>query len=575
MREKCVEKWMVYAKKADFNALGKQFSISPITARILRNRDIITEEEMEYFLYGTLEDLHDPRQMKDVELAASILKKKIEEKKKIRVIGDYDIDGVCASYILITALQGLGGIVDHRLPERQKDGYGMQISMIEEAREAGIDTIITCDNGIAASEAVKLAKVYHMTVIVTDHHEVPLENDEEKIPDADAVVDPKQRACKYPFPEICGAVVAWKLMQILYESMGHSAHEIRDGFLEFAAIATVGDVMRLQNENRILVKYGLKKLKETRSAGLRALIQVNELADKKINAYHIGFIIGPCLNAGGRLQTAELSLQLLLEKNETYAKEMAEELKKLNEERKDMTMQGVEDAIEELERTGRGKQDKVLVVYLPECHESLAGIIAGRLREKYNKPSIVLTRGKEGLKGSGRSIPAYHMFLGLTEVQDLLIKFGGHPMAAGLSLKPENLELFREALNKNCHLTEEDFVKKVWIDAPMPFEYASERLIQELSTLEPFGQGNEKPLFAERNVKIQSAYVVGKNRNVVKMRLNSEHGYPIDGVLFGEGDSFIEEMGDRNRMNVVYYPDLNTYNGMVYVQVVIQGYQFL
>lgn len=566
---------MVYAKKADFNALGKQFSISPITARILRNRDIITEEEMEYFLYGTLEDLHDPRQMKDAELAASILKKKIEEKKKIRVIGDYDIDGVCASYILITALQGLGGIVDHRLPDRQKDGYGMQTSMIEEAREAGIDTIITCDNGIAASEAVKLAKVYHMTVIVTDHHEVPLENNEEKIPDADAVVDPKQRACKYPFPEICGAVVAWKLMQILYESMGHSAHEIRDGLLEFAAIATVGDVMRLQNENRILVKYGLKKLKETRSAGLRALIQVNELADKKINAYHIGFVIGPCLNAGGRLQTAELSLQLLLEKNETYAKKMAEELKKLNEERKDMTMQGVEDAIEELERTGRGRQDKVLVVYLPECHESLAGIIAGRLREKYNKPSIVLTRGKEGLKGSGRSIPAYHMFLGLTEVQDLLIKFGGHPMAAGLSLKPENLELFREALNKNCHLTEEDFVKKVWIDVPMPFEYASERLIQELSTLEPFGQGNEKPLFAERNVKIQSAYVVGKNRNVVKMRLNSEHGYPIDGVLFGEGDSFIEEMGDRNRMNVVYYPDLNTYNGMVYVQVVIQGYQFL
>lgn len=575
MNEKCAEKWMVYAKKADFNALGEHFSISPITARILRNRDIMTEKEMEYFLYGTLEDLHDPRQMKDAELAASILKKKIETKKKIRVIGDYDIDGVCASYILITALEGLGAVVDHRLPDRQKDGYGMQKSMIEEAREAGIDTIITCDNGIAASEAVSLAKEYHMTVIVTDHHEVPLEDGEEKIPDADAVVDPKQKACAYPFPEICGAVVAWKLMQLLYDSMGHSSYEIRDGLLEFAAIATVGDVMRLQNENRILVKYGLKKLKETKSAGLRALIQANELGDKKINAYHIGFIIGPCLNAGGRLQTAELSLQLLLEKNESRAKVMAEELKKLNEERKEMTMQGVEAAIEELERTGRGTSDKVLVVYLPECHESLAGIIAGRLREKYNKPSIVLTRGKEGLKGSGRSIPAYHMFLGLTQVQNLLIKFGGHPMAAGLSLKPENLELFRETLNNNCHLKEEDFVKKVWIDVPMPFEYASERLIQELGILEPFGQGNEKPLFAERNVKIQSAHVVGKNRNVVKMRLINEHGYPIDGVWFGEGDSFIKEMGDKNRMNVVYYPDLNTYNGMVSVQVVIQGYQFL
>lgn len=570
-----MEKWMVYAKKADFNEIGRQFSISPITARILRNRDIVEMDEISRFLHGNLHDLHDPYLMKDMGLAVEILKSKIETGKKIRVIGDYDIDGVCSSYILLEGLKAVGGSVDYRLPDRQEDGYGMHNKMIEEAREAGIDTIITCDNGISAAEPVLLAKQYKMTVIVTDHHEVPLEDGEERVPAADAVVDPKQKACAYPFPEICGAVVAWKLIQALYGKMGRQPEEALQEFLEFAAIATVGDVMRLQNENRIIVKYGLKKLKETRSVGLKALILANELDVNKISAYHIGFIIGPCLNAGGRLQTAEIALRLLLEQDERKAKEMALELKRLNDLRKDMTVRGLEDAVCQLETTGRAESDKVLVVYLPECHESLAGIIAGRLREKYNKPAIVLTNSKEGLKGSGRSIPAYHMFLGLTAVKSLLSKFGGHPMAAGLSLEKENLETFREALNAQCELVPDDFVKKIWIDVPMPFEYISERLVHELEALEPFGQGNEKPLFAERDVTVRSARVLGKNRNVVKLSLVNASGCPMEGIWFGDGIAFMEEKGSRNRMNLTYYPDLNIYNGMVSLQVVVRNYQYM
>lgn len=570
-----MEKWMVYAKKADFNEIGRLFSISPITARILRNRDIVEMDEISRFLHGNLHDLHDPYLMKDMGLAVDILKSKIEVGKKIRVIGDYDIDGVCSSYILLEGLKAVGGLVDYRLPDRQEDGYGMHNKMIEEAREAGIDTIITCDNGISAAEPVLLAKQYKMTVIVTDHHEVPLEDGEERIPVADAVVDPKQKACAYPFPEICGAVVAWKLIQALYGKMGRQPEEALQEFLEFAAIATVGDVMRLQNENRIIVKYGLKKLKETRSVGLKALILANELDANKISAYHIGFIIGPCLNAGGRLQTAEIALRLLLEQDERKAKEMALELKRLNDLRKDMTVRGLEDAVCQLETTGRAESDKVLVVYLPECHESLAGIIAGRLREKYNKPAIVLTDSKEGLKGSGRSIPAYHMFLGLTAVKSLLSKFGGHPMAAGLSLEKENLDAFREELNAQCELVPDDFVKKIWIDVPMPFEYISERLVHELEALEPFGQGNEKPLFAERNVTVRSARVLGKNRNVVKLSLVNASGCPMEGIWFGDGIAFMEEKGSRNRMNLTYYPDLNTYNGMVSLQVVVCNYQYI
>lgn len=570
-----MEKWMVYAKKADFNEISRQFSISPITARILRNRDMTQMDEISMFLHGSLQNLHSPCLMKDMQRAVEILREKIEAGKKIRVIGDYDIDGVCSSYILLEGLREVGGLVDYRLPDRQEDGYGMHCKMIEEAREAGIDTIITCDNGISAAEPVMLAKQYGMTVIVTDHHEVPLEDGEEQIPAADAVVDPKQKDCTYPFPEICGAVVAWKLIQALYEAMGRSTEQAMQEFLEFAAIATVGDVMRLQDENRIIVKYGLKKLKETRSVGLRALILENELNANKVSAYHIGFIIGPCLNAGGRLQTAEIALRLLLEKEEEKAKELAKELKRLNDLRKDMTVRGLEDAVCQLETTGRAERDKVLVVYLPDCHESLAGIIAGRLREKYNKPAIVLTDSKEGLKGSGRSIPAYHMFLGLTAVKSLLGKFGGHPMAAGLSLEKKNLEAFQEALNAQCELVPDDFVKKIWIDVPMPFEYISERLVHELEMLEPFGQGNEKPLFAERNVTVRSARVLGKNRNVVKLSLVNASGCPMEGIWFGDGVAFMEEKGSRNRMNLTYYPDLNTYNGMVSLQVVIRNYQYL
>lgn len=569
-----VEKWMVYAKKANFNEIGQKFSISPITARILRNRDIVEEEEIQRFLYGNLENLYSPYLMKDMKKATEILRDKIGAGKKIRVIGDYDIDGVCSSYILIEGLKRIGGKVDHRLPDRQEDGYGMHCGMIEEAKKAGIDTIITCDNGISAFEPVLLAKQYGMTVIITDHHEIPLEEGQEKIPSADAVIDPKQSECTYPFPEICGAVVAWKLIQALYACMGYSAQTAILEFLEFAAIATVGDVMKLQNENRIIVKYGLRKIRESRSVGLQALVLANELDVNHISAYHIGFIIGPCLNAGGRLQTAEIALQLLLETNEEKAKLLAQELKRLNDIRKDMTVKGLEDAVSQLEMTGRNQSDKVLVVYLPECHESLAGIIAGRLREKYNKPAIVLTDSKEGLKGSGRSIPAYHMFLGLTGVKQYLTKFGGHPLAAGLSLEKKNLDRFREELNASCDLQEEDFIKKVWIDVPMPFEYASEKLIEELQALEPFGQGNEKPSFAERNVRIRSARVFGKNRNVVKLSLVNEHGVTAEGIWFGDGDAFMNEKGNRCQMHLIYYPDLNAYNGMVSIQFVIKSYQF-
>lgn len=563
-------RWMLQTKKADFNGIAARYKISPVTARIIRNRDVLGEEAIGRYLYGTIRDLYSPHLLKDMDLAVEILKAKIAEGKPVRIVGDYDIDGVCSTYLLYTALRRVGANVSYEIPDRIKDGYGINESIIREAADDGIDTILTCDNGIAAVEQVRTAKELGMTVIVTDHHDIRLEGDDEVIPPADAVVNPKQKACTYPYPEICGGMVAYKLVQALYESFGVPVGEWED-LMEFAAIATVGDVMKLQDENRIVVREGLKRIGKTRNLGLKKLIDKNDLDPEHITAYQIGFVIGPCLNAGGRLQSAKLALRLLLAEDEGEADAMALELKELNDMRKDMTKKGTEEAAAMVEELYM--DDKVLVVYLPECHESLAGIIAGRLRERYQKPSFVLTKGENSVKGSGRSIEQYHMFEALVEVQDLLLKFGGHPMAAGLSLEEANVDLFRQRLNDNAALTEEDFIQKIWIDVAMPLEYIDEKLIKELELLEPFGQGNEKPQFAQKHLNIRSIRVLGKNRNAVKMSLVTDQGTAMDGMLFTDGDAFMEELGSRRAIDAIYYPTVNEYNGNRTLQVVIKNYK--
>lgn len=563
--------WMLQTKRADFTAIANKFGISPVTARIIRNRDVIGEDEIDRYLNGTIRDLYDPHLLKDMDRAVALIQEKIRQGKKIRIVGDYDIDGVCSTYLLYRGISRCKGVVDYQIPERIKDGYGINEAIIRKAVEDGIDTIVTCDNGIAAREQIALAKESGMTVIVTDHHEVPVNEDgQEVLPPADAVVNPKQKDCPYPFSGICGGVVAYKLVQVLYEVCGVPQREWED-LLEFAAIATVGDVMKLQDENRILVRWGLKQMPRTKSVGLRKLVEACNLDITALTAYHIGFVIGPCLNASGRLQTAKLALELLLCQEEGKAEQMAAELKNLNEERKELTAEGVEEALQQVEE--KLAQDPVLVVYLPECHESLAGIIAGRVREAWNKPTFVLTRGEDCVKGSGRSIEAYHMYQALCGVQDLLLKFGGHPMAAGFSLEEAHVEEFRRRLNEQTQLKPEDFIPKIWIDVAMPLEYLSERLVEELKILEPFGQGNEKPQFAQKNLHIRSVRVLGKNRNAVKLSLVTEQGLPMDGMLFTEGDRFVEELGSSRMIDVIYYPDVNEYNGNRTLQIVIREYK--
>lgn len=565
------EKWILQTKRADFQGIAKRFGINPVTARIIRNRDVISEEAIQRYLYGTIRDLYSPHLLQGADQAAGLLEEKIRAGKKIRIVGDYDIDGVCSTYILYTALNQAGADVDYKIPDRIRDGYGINETIIETAWNDGVDTLLTCDNGIAAVAEIEKAKALGMTVIVTDHHEVLKVDGKEVLPPADVVVDPKQESCSYPYPEICGAVVAWKVVRILYEKFGLGEEKWLE-LLEFAAVATVGDVMKLQDENRIIVKEGLKKIGNTANMGLRKLAEKNNLDLGELTAYQIGFVIGPCLNASGRLQTAKLALELLLCDDPVQADKLALELKELNDQRKDMTAKGTEEAVEQVEN--QYSQDKILVVFLPDCHESLAGIIAGRLRERYQKPSFVLTRAEGGAKGSGRSIEAYHMFQGLVEVRDLLTKFGGHPMAAGFSLPEENIEAFRKRLNENARLTEEDFVNRIWIDVPMPLEYISENLIGEFKCLEPFGQGNEKPLFAQKNLAIRSSRVLGKNRNAVRLSLVTETGFPMDGIWFGDGDAFMDEMGDSRHLDVVYYPDINEYNGSRSLQIIVKNCQF-
>ncbi|MBS5373194.1 single-stranded-DNA-specific exonuclease RecJ [butyrate-producing bacterium] len=564
---------MLQTKRADFNGLAMRLGVSPVAVRIMRNRGLLDEREMRKYLYGTLDDLYDPRQMKGMETAAGIIEKKLIEGKKIRIIGDYDIDGVCSTYILLKGFHRAAGNgqIDYEIPDRIRDGYGINESIIRQAAEDGIDTLVTCDNGIAALKEISIAKQLGMTVVVTDHHEVPVDAYGQILPPADAVVDPKQDGETYPYHEICGAVVAWKLINVIYEDLGIPEHEWME-LLEFAAIATVGDVMKLQDENRLIVKYGLKKIGSTKNTGLRMLVEKNNLDINNLSAYHIGFVIGPCLNAGGRLKSAKVALRMLLEQDPDRVSGLADELKELNDVRKDMTAKGETEAIEQVERFYMS--DKVLVVFLPECHESLAGIIAGRLREHFHKPSFVLTRGEQSAKGSGRSIEAYHMYQGLCEVSDLLVKFGGHPMAAGLSIEESDIDEFRRRLNENAKLTEDDFVPQIWIDVPMPFEYVNEKIVDELKGLEPFGQGNEKPLFAQKSLTIRNVRVLGKNRNVVKMNLVTNTGHPFDGLLFADGDLFLEEQTGQNTIDMIYYPDVNEYNGTRTLQAIIKNYKF-
>ena len=569
-----MEKWMVYNKKADFQKIGSEFGIDPVIARLIRNRDIQDMKEIRSYLYGTLAEIPSPWKMKDMERAVQILQKKITQKKKIRIIGDYDIDGVTATCILLKGLKRLNANVDTYIPDRVKDGYGMHEQLIDKALEDGIDTILTCDNGIAAAAEIEYAKKEGLTVIVTDHHDIPFRDTEDGriwiIPKADAVVNPKQNDCLYSNKNICGAVVAWKLIWALYERLGIDSDEMWD-FLELAAIATVGDVMDLQGENRIIVKEGLKKLSSTSFEGLKALICVNNLEGAEITAYHVGFVIGPCINASGRLDTAARSLELLLADNMEDAMKLADDLYDLNQSRKAMTEQGKGQAIQSIEENNLGK-DRVLVVYLPDCHESLAGIIAGRIREAYNKPVFVLTKGADGVKGSGRSIEAYSMYEELVKCSDLLTQFGGHPMAAGLSMVEKNIELFRRRLNDNCTLTEQDLIPKIMIDVPMPISYLSKKLTEQLKVLEPFGKGNSKPLFAQKNLRAVGIRVLGRNRNVAKMLLIDENGIKMDAVYFGEAQEFVDFVQAHDTISVTYYPEINVFQGRENLQVVIKNY---
>ncbi len=586
-----MERWMILRKGADFEAIGEKFHISPRLACLIRNRGVIGDEAIGRFLNGTASDLHDGRHMKGMEDAVRILRRKIEDGKKIRIIGDYDIDGINATYILLEGIERLGGVTDSDIPDRVTDGYGLNVALVKRAYEDGIDTIVTCDNGIAAADEIAYGKSLGMTMIVTDHHEVPYEEkDKERIyrlPPADAVIDPKQQGCMYPFSGLCGAAVAYQLVLALCADMDRKKEEFED-LLENVAIATVGDVMDLTDENRILVKEGLNRIGSTQNYGLRALIECTNLDKERIRAYHVGFILGPCMNASGRLDTAKRGLELLRAKSKKEADVLAGDLKALNDSRKEMTEKAVLMAKEQVEECGL-KKDRVLVIYLPSCHESLAGIVAGRVRESYYRPVFVLTDAMEGIKGSGRSIETYHMYEELSKCKEILTRFGGHRLAAGLSLEKEKIETFRRMLNENCTLTEEDMTEKVVIDMELPFAGVTESFIRELSLLEPFGKGNTKPVFAARNVEILSIRILGKNRNVLKLRVCDANGTSIDAMYFNHAEEFLDRLKERYgnqaadralegkrsgiKLSVTYYPELNEYLGRVTPQIVITHYK--
>ena len=586
-----MENWVLLRKGADFQHISEKFHISPRVASLIRNRDVIGDDAIEKYLNGTIADLYDGMLMKDMDKAVAVLGEKIKENAKIRIIGDYDIDGIQSTYILLEGFRMLGADVDSDIPDRMKDGYGLNRNLIDRALEADVDTIITCDNGIAAAEEIAYAKSMGMTIVVTDHHEVPYTEigagRRYILPEADAVVDPKQEDCTYPFKGLCGAAVAYKLVEALMEAMGKDAEDA-DYLMENVAIATIGDVMDLVDENRIFVKQGLDMLKRTENLGLKALMGCTGVNVDKLSPYHIGFVIGPCMNASGRLDTAKRALELLEAKKVAEADLLAGDLKALNDSRKDMTAQAVEEAFIQVENSELKDAD-VLVVYLPECHESLAGIVAGRIREKYYRPVFVLTKGAEGLKGSGRSIETWHMYEGLNRVKHLLSKFGGHKMAAGLSMPEENLEQFRKEINEKSGITPEYLNEKIAIDMQLPFECVNEKFIGELAVLEPFGKGNARPIFAERQVQVESARILGKNKNVLKLQVKDLHGTRMDAMYFGDVNTFVEyvreKFGDiacecllRGHghgivMAFTYYPDINEYQGVRTPQIVIQNYK--
>ena len=595
-------KWMVAAKKADFKQVAEQYHISVILARLIRNRDITEDMQIERYLYGNIDDLYDPHKMMDMDKAASILKERIDSRKPIRIIGDYDVDGICSAYILASGIKFLGGVVSCALPDRIHDGYGLNENLITSAIQDGTDTILTCDNGIAAVTEIAFAKKQGMTVVVTDHHEVPVQIDEdgnrnEILPAADAIVDPKRTGDHYLFSEICGAVVAYKLVQVLLEQkngkLPHTEEEkkkLMNELLEFAALATVCDVMELKDENRIVVREGIKQMQQSGNRGLKALIHVNGLEEKKINCYHLGFILGPCLNATGRLDSAARALNLLMTESREEAAAIAGDLKALNDSRKEMTAKCVAQAVAEV---GKNQiMPKVLVIYLPECHEAIAGIVAGRIREKYGRPTLILTDAEDGIKGSARSIPAYDMYQELSACSALFSKFGGHKMAAGLSMQKEDIELLLEKLNASCTLKEDDFQEVLHIDMEMPLLYANEKLIREMSLLEPFGNGNTRPVFAVRNVKLLSGRIMGKNQNCAKYKIMDENGMKYDMIYFGDMNRWISfliekygieterklnsgmyiEQENTVEINMAYYPDINCYQGRESVQIVMTDF---
>lgn len=622
-----MEKWYVAAKKADFEKWSKEFGISPVVARILRNRDLLEEKDVYKFLHGSVQDCYSPWLLKDMDKAVEAIGDAIAAKKPIRVIGDYDVDGICSAYILTRGLKALGAVVDTAIPHRIHDGYGLNDHLIEEAKADGIELIVTCDNGIAAAPQIELAASLGISVVVTDHHEVPFTEEggvrKELLPPALAVVDPKRADCTYPFKSICGGVVAYKVIQALHEgevpaesdqakqesawTKGNgiidTTASLSEELLEFAALATVCDVMELKDENRIIVKEGLKRLRNTRNMGLRALLEVNGVEPEKINVYHLGFVIGPCLNATGRLDTARRSLELLESTTKVEAMSAARELKDLNDSRKNLTLRGVE-AAEQYITEHHMEEDPVMLIYLPEVHESLAGIIAGRIREKYHHPVFLLTKGEEGVKGSGRSIESYHMYEHMNAVKHYFTKFGGHKLAAGLSMREEDIEDLRDALNMGSGLTEEDYIPKVHIDVPMPLNYATEGLARELEILEPFGVGNPKPLFAQKDLRFLAGTKMGANKNFARFRVlvpgdengqvgatGQMHAFPGGQektvVYFGDLEKFGAFLNEKYgagseealyagkgdfMVSIVYQLGLNTFRGKTEAQFVMQNF---
>lgn len=585
-----MKRWVLLRKGADFAAIGEKFHISPRIACLIRNRDIIGDDAIDGYLNGTIADLNDGMLMRDMDKAVDILMEKLRGHKRIRVIGDYDIDGVCATYLLLEALEGLGADVDMDIPDRILDGYGLNRNLIDRAIRDGVDTVVTCDNGIAAAEEIAYGRRLGLTILVTDHHEVPyIEKAGERqysLPPADAVVDPKRADCGYPFKGLCGAAVAYKMMECLYEAMGEDSADI-DRLLEVVGIATVGDVMDLAGENRIFVKQALEMLSHSKNLGLKALMERTGIAGDGITAYHIGFVLGPCINAGGRLDTAKRALELLRAKTKREADILAGDLKALNDSRKELTEAAVTEAVRQVNETDAGK-NPVLVLYLPDCHESLAGIVAGKVRERYYRPVFVLTDGEDGAKGSGRSIENYHMFEELTGCKDLLIRFGGHSQAAGFSIKREKIEEFRKRLNENCRLSERDLQEKVSIDMELPLSGVSEAFVKELTLLEPFGKGNAKPVFALRDAELLSARLIGKKQNMLKLRVKDREGTSIEAVHFGDAGEFLEAVEGKYgkgqadkllsgqaegvRMSLTFYPGINEYMGNRTMQITITNY---